>query len=200
MSNSDGSLSPENNDSPGKRRHRWHGPSIQSMCLNPMTSENYLIWRSQFEGVLRMHHLMPFVKRTLPIPSKKLRDGSDNPNYEDCMYKDDVILGWIKSIFSAPVQRNVHARSTALEAWTILEREWSPTNPTHIQTLRNEMKALKKTTDFSMKEYLLKYKGLKYFLQDVGYKSLDDDMIIEMVLDGLTPNYRMFRSTLHGKN
>lgn len=40
-----------NNFKPPKE-HRRHGPSIQSMCPNPITSENYLIWRSQFEGAL----------------------------------------------------------------------------------------------------------------------------------------------------
>lgn len=50
-----------------------------------------------------------------------------------------------------------------------------------------------------MKEYILKFKGLRYSLQVANYKSIDDDMVIEMVLDGLTPYYRMFRSILHCK-
>lgn len=40
---------------------------------------------------------------------------------------------------------------------------------------------------------------MRYSLQVVSYKSLDEDMVIEMVLDGLTPKYIMFRFTLHGK-
>lgn len=48
------------------------------------------------------------------------------------------------------------------------------------------MKTLKKTSNISMKEYLLKFKWLRYSLQVVGYKSLDDEMKIKMVLDGLT--------------
>lgn len=42
-----------------------------------------------------------------------------------------------------------------------------------------------------MKEYLLKFKGLRYSLKATGYKSLDDDMIIVIVLDRLIPDYKM---------
>lgn len=115
------------------------------------------------------------------------------------MYKDDLILGWIKVNVSAPIQPHVISYSTTLEAWTMLEREWSPTDPTHKQTLRNEMKALKKTSDIFMKEYILKFKGLRYSLEAIGYRCLTNEMIIEMVLDGLTPECRMFMSTLHDK-
>lgn len=44
-----------------------------------------------------------------------------------------------------------------------------------------------------MKDHLIKCEEIWYSLEDVGYKG-----ITELVLDRLTPDYRILKSTLHG--
>lgn len=66
--------------------------SISALCSTPLAKGNYLVWENQFEGTLKIHNLMQFVSGTLPTPAIRLPDKSSNPDYEDYMKSDGIML------------------------------------------------------------------------------------------------------------
>lgn len=61
-----------------------------------------------------------------------------------------------------------------VEVWHMLETDISLIVKNSIQSLQDEMISLKKTSNLTMKEYILKFKALKYSLEVVEYGLQDD--------------------------
>lgn len=71
--------------------------NLNVLFANPMTRESYLSWTNQMEDVLCDHKFLPFVKGTIVVPPKMLKDGHRNPNYEENVEIDEMVLSWIKA-------------------------------------------------------------------------------------------------------
>lgn len=65
---------------------------ISSLCPASLTQGNYVVWKNQFEGALKIHGLMDFISGTLHTPTVKLLDGSMNTAYELHMKNDSIVL------------------------------------------------------------------------------------------------------------
>lgn len=139
---------------------------------------------------------MQFILGTLPNHAIRLPNGDSNLDYEDYMKKDGIVLSWIKATVSKEIQPLLIPCTTVFEAWKVLEEDISPIDENSIQTLRNEMNSLKKTSDLTMKEYFLKFKALRNSLAAAGY-NMTDDRVQEYVLRGLGPEFRFFRTLLN---
>lgn len=73
----------------------------------------------------------------------------------------------------------------------MLEVDISPINKNHVRTLRDQISSLKKTSNLSMKDYLLKYKGL---MHRICYEWWSGYGVYKK---GLGPEFRMFRTSLN---
>jgi len=129
------------------------------------------------------------------IPEVHLANGEVNLDYLKHKKNDGIVLSWIKATVSQEIQPLLILCTTAYEAWHTLEVDVSPIDKNQIQRLRDEMSSLKKTSDLPMKEYILKFKGLKHSLAAAGYK-MGDDRVIEYVLRGLGFEFRFFRTSI----
>ncbi|CAL2279422.1 unnamed protein product [Prunus armeniaca] len=113
--------------------------NISHIFNTPMDRNNFLSWRSQFLDVLEIHDLEDVVKNE-NRPAKRLEDGSINPTYA----KDKLVLSWIKATASPSIKTLLISCTSAYEAWTLLEKRLSPLSKTHLRTLRDQIRSLKK--------------------------------------------------------
>lgn len=78
-------------------KHGHGAYNIFTMVLDKLERNNYLCWRNQFECTLREKKFMKFVNGTKSAPTPRLDDDTSNPEYEEWIANDDMVLGWIKA-------------------------------------------------------------------------------------------------------
>lgn len=66
--------------------------TINSLCPNPLTVGNYLIWKHQFEGTLRVHKLLSYISRQLITYAPLLEDGQPNLEHDNNITNDAIVL------------------------------------------------------------------------------------------------------------
>ncbi|XP_070679349.1 uncharacterized protein [Malus domestica] len=165
--------------------------NISHTINTPMDRNNYLSWRSQFSDIPEIHGLEDVVT-TNTKPPKKLADGYLNPNYS----RDKLVLSWIKSTCSPSIRSILLPCTYAFDAWSLLEKRLSPVSKTHLRTLREQLRTLKKDSEKSMSDYLLHAKSLADSLTAAG-SVISDEELIESILDGLGPEYKEFTTAVH---
>lgn len=90
------------------------------------------------ENLFQIHHAMNIVDIDTVPPKKKNADGSDNP-----------------SMF--PLVMN---HKTAHDCWSLLETHLSRCKTSHSQSIRDELRVLKKSDTESMADYMIKIRAL----------------------------------------
>ncbi|XP_050120308.1 uncharacterized protein LOC126597552 [Malus sylvestris] len=165
--------------------------NISHTINTPMDRNNYLSWRSQFQDILEIHGMEDVVTINSK-PPKKLDDGSVNPHYS----RDKLVLSWIKATCISSIQTILIPCTYAYNAWTFLEKRLSPLSKTHILTLRDQLRTLKKDSEKPMSDYLMHAKSLADSLNTAG-SSISEDDLIECLLDGLGPEYKEFTTAVH---
>ena len=86
--------------------------------------------------------------------------------------------------------------TSAHDAWTLSEKRLSPLSKTHLRTLRDQLRTLKKDSEKPMSEYLLHAKSIADSLNVAG-SAITEDELIECLLDGLGPEYKEFTTAIH---
>lgn len=164
--------------------------NISQLFTTPMDRNNYLSWKSQFEDVLEIHGLDEVVKDEAQ-PEKKLTDGSMNPAYS----RNKLVLSWIQATSSSSIKTLLIPCATAYEAWTLLEKRLTPFSKTHVCTLRDQIRTLKKDPEQSVADYLLHARSLSDSLIGAG-TAMSDGELIDYILDGLGHEYKQFTTSL----
>ncbi|KAM2216240.1 hypothetical protein TB1_022326 [Malus domestica] len=156
-----------------------------------MDRNNYLSWRSQFQDILEIHGMEDVVTINSK-PLKKHNDGFVNPHYS----RDKLIFSWIKATYISSIRTILIPCTYAYDVWTLLENRLSPLFKTHIRTLRDQLRTLKKDSEKPMSDYLVHAKSLADSLNTAG-SSISEDDLIECLLDGIGPEYKEFTTVVH---
>jgi lipoate-protein ligase A len=88
------------------------------------------------------------------------------------------------------------ARSTACEAWALLDKWLSPLSKVHLRTLHDQIRTLKKDLEKSVGDFLLHAKSLVDSLTAAG-SPISDTELIEFIIDGLGHEYKEFITSLY---
>ncbi|OVA03257.1 hypothetical protein BVC80_8621g8 [Macleaya cordata] len=161
-----------------------HVNNFVSVKLDP---SNYLLWRTQFQPLLRCYRLQGFVDGTNPCPPRLLDDGKLNPAYELWIEQDSIILGWIFSTLSDPVLAQLVDIESSRDAWEAITNLFASKTEARQMQLQKELQNLRKG-DSSMQDYLLRAKGLSDQLAACGNR-LSISNLKQLILQGLESSY-----------
>ncbi|CAA7049703.1 unnamed protein product [Microthlaspi erraticum] len=100
---------------------------VTSSVTIKLNDSNYLLWKTQFESLLRSQKLLGFVTgQTPPPPATVLITVNNeqvhqpNPVFEAWQCTDQLILSWLFGILTEEVLGYVHVLSTSHEVWMAL--------------------------------------------------------------------------------
>ncbi|KAJ4969558.1 hypothetical protein NE237_016259 [Protea cynaroides] len=101
--------------------------NITSLIPIKLSSNNYLLWQSLFEPILRGHKLMQLLDGTIPalVPVT-------SPWYE----KDQLLLSWINATLSESILPYIVGISSAKKAWDLLQQRYASVTPTYVISLK----------------------------------------------------------------
>jgi gag-polypeptide of LTR copia-type len=122
-----------------------------------LSSDNYLLWKSQIIPVLRGHGLISFITGTIvPTPeSITVTDGASTLNSEfDKWHKQDqLILAWLFNSLSPQILAQVLNCETSSQLWQRLQQIYNSQSLAKILELKLKLQTIKKGGD-SCAQYL----------------------------------------------
>ncbi|KAF6171589.1 hypothetical protein GIB67_018113 [Kingdonia uniflora] len=116
--------------------------SITHLLNVKLERSNYLVWRSQFLPILRVHDLEGFIDGSLSCPPEMFSPSSQgkegdvlkaNPEYTTWMKRDQLLLSWIISSLSENVLAHAVSLSTSHVVWTTLAKTFAPSSSIRVQ-------------------------------------------------------------------
>ncbi|KAL1199306.1 Retrovirus-related Pol polyprotein from transposon RE2 [Cardamine amara subsp. amara] len=100
---------------------------IASIVTIKLSDRNYLLWKTQFESLLRHQKLLGFLTGQVPAPAENIIQTINNvattvpnPNYEAWMCTDTLIKSWICGTLTEEVLGYVHFLTTSQDVWLSL--------------------------------------------------------------------------------
>lgn len=167
---------------------------VASSVTIKLSDTNYLLWKTQFESLLRSQKLLGFVNGQIPAPEatrvttvNNVAVTSPNPTYEAWICTDELIKSWLFGTLSEEVLGLVHALSTSQEVWQSLASSFNRSSVTR------ECELLRRLNLMSMKgktfsTYCREFRAVCDNLSSIG-KHVDESMKIVLFLNGLSRDY-----------
>lgn len=107
------------------------------------------------ENVFKINHVSKIVSKNQVVPPMEV-EGELNPLYEEWLKKIWIVLGWIQAAIGPPMYSLVMNHKMAADCWLMLETHLSPRKVIQSQSIRDQLKALKKSDDESMSNFIIK--------------------------------------------
>ena len=118
-----------------------------SLISIKLTSNNYLIWKSQVLPLVRSLGLEHHVIIDASFPSTvNTNDGKKVPNPEFLQWKnnDGLLMTWLMGMMSEEVLSMVTGGLTAREVWLAIEKQMLPTTKEQESWLKDSFYSLKR--------------------------------------------------------
>ena len=100
---------------------------VSSYVTLKLNDNNYLLWKTQFESLLRSQKLLGFVTGQVPPPAATVPATVNNgvvdipnPTFEAWTSTDQLIKSWIFGTLTEEVLGYVHGLSTSQDVWLSL--------------------------------------------------------------------------------
>ncbi|CAN0881833.1 Retrovirus-related Pol polyprotein from transposon RE1 [Linum grandiflorum] len=172
-----------------------------SLSANPhisvkLTATNFLLWKTQFQPLLRLYELHGHVDGTDPAPAATI-NGQPNKAYAAWYVRDQLVLTRITLSLSESVMPTVINKPTAKAAWDALTRVYGSGSAVQIRQLRSSLHHISCGSD-SIHDYLQRAKAL-YDQLAALVSAVDEDDLVSAVLAGLDETYRPFARNLESK-
>ncbi|KAI0493150.1 hypothetical protein KFK09_027426 [Dendrobium nobile] len=172
--------------------------NIKIIANNPLSSDNYTIWRSQVLKLLTANGFLPYIQTSTPIPDRlKIQpDGTTatNPKYSEWVLIDQNLAADICSTVSPAILPYVINLTTTATIWSTLERRLQSSNRSRVIQLKNELHNLQMKND-TMSQYLTTVKSIVDNIAAAG-SVLDQEDIILYTLNGLPASYNAFKTLI----
>lgn len=178
--------------------------NIGSLISIQLENHNYLLWKSQFLPMLKVHGLVSFVDGTVLWPPELLLDQNGNPTkdinpqYSSWIQQDQNVLCWINVTLSEGVLAHVVGLKTAREVWEALERRFASMSRSHVIQLKTQLQNIKKG-NLTIDDYMKKIKHISDSLAAVLSPVDKEDLIIH-TLNGLPSDYAAFRTSIRTRS
>ncbi|XP_019087274.1 PREDICTED: uncharacterized protein LOC104721004 [Camelina sativa] len=167
---------------------------VSSTVTIKITSNNYLLWKTQFESLLSCQKLIGFVNGTVTAPPRftSTRTGESitevpNPRFESWFCTDQLIRFWLFGTLSEEVLGYVHTLSTSRDVWMSLAENFNKSSISREFALRRNLWVLEKK-DMTFAAYSREFISICDALSSIG-KPIDDSMKIFQFLNGLGRDY-----------
>ncbi|XP_021815103.1 uncharacterized protein LOC110757711 [Prunus avium] len=174
-------------------------PSISHVISVRLERDNYPTWLAQIVPVLRSRRLLSYVDGSCPSPSPTIPDPKakesessppsliSNPDYEDWVQKDQLVLSLINGSLHHKVLAIVATKTTARDTWVALETRFASPNQNRLLQLRSD---LLRTTrgDSSITDFLDRIHSITDNLALAGAPVHDSDLLA-VVMNNVGPLY-----------
>ncbi|CAN1768644.1 Retrovirus-related Pol polyprotein from transposon RE2 [Linum perenne] len=171
-------------------------PNPSATFTVKLTSNNYLLWKLQFEPFLAGYDLLGHIDGSDEKPPILTEAGARNPQYTDWYRRDQIILGWIISSVSEGALQTLVGISSAAAAWTALAAAYGQGSHSQAQSYKSQLCDIKQLSD-SAAVYLQRAKSLADRLAALNEPVSEADLI-HYILRGLATPYKAFtRSVRH---
>ncbi|KAI0501744.1 hypothetical protein KFK09_016689 [Dendrobium nobile] len=163
---------------------------IKILVTNPLTSENYPLWRSQVEKIFCANGFMGFLDGSIksPDPSSPTHQTNRESHYQMWSLLDQNIASALLSVISVSILPYVLSLKHCAEIWSTLSHRLQASTRSRTVQLKNEVYHLTKGEQ-TMTQYLLTVKSKVDAIAATGC-SLDPEEIIFHTLNGLPAKYQ----------
>ena len=173
------------------------GYGAQSKHRLEFTGDNYELWEVKFMGHLRIKKLHTVVTDTEPSQDgegaetarRRWTDKNEEIFAELVQYLDDRSLSLIIR----------DAKDDGRKALKILRDHYMGTSKPRIIALYQELTSLRKSSEESMTDYVIRAETAAASLKTAG-KEIDDTLLVAMVLKGLPSDYKTFATVISQKD
>lgn len=180
--------------------------SIQSLIFNlsfvitiKFNGENFLLWKSQFQAILRAYQLQYMINASFDSPSPTVQDSqgsnSTNPNFLEWQTTDQQLFICLFVAVTERVLPHISHSTSFKEAWFLLECKYSSLSRSNVLQIKNHIQNVKKDNQ-AMSDFLQKIKELTDTLVAVGLPMEEEDKILH-ILNGLPPDFYAFTTAVH---
>ncbi|XP_010462983.1 PREDICTED: uncharacterized protein LOC104743624 [Camelina sativa] len=163
---------------------------VASSVTIKLSDSNYLLWKTQFESLLRCQRLLGFVDGFVAKPPAITVTNAveaPNPEYEARIYTDELIKSWIFGTLSEEVLGLVHALPTSQDVWLSLAGNFNKSSVALEFDLQRRLQLLNiKGKNFTT--YCREFGAVCDSLSSIG-KPVDENMKIFTFLNGLSREY-----------
>ncbi|KAI0501098.1 hypothetical protein KFK09_019316 [Dendrobium nobile] len=136
---------------------------ISTIVPEPLSNENYPIWKSQILKLLRANGFANFLDNAVQKPSRLLQytDGSSelNPAYTHWILVDQNLAAALCSTISSSILPYVLHLDRCADIWTTLEQRLQASNRSRVIQLKHELHNIL-MRNLSMTQYLTAVKTL----------------------------------------
>ena len=167
---------------------------VSSYVTLKLNDNNYLLWKTQFESLLRSQKLLGFVTGQVPPPAATVPATVNNgvvaipnPTFEAWTCTDQLIKSWIFGTLTEEVLGYVHGLSTSQDVWLSLADNFNKSSVAREFDLRRRLQLLNnRNKDFSV--YCREFRAICDQLSSIG-KPVEESMKIFTFLNGLGREY-----------
>ncbi|TXG48382.1 hypothetical protein EZV62_027676 [Acer yangbiense] len=168
------------------------GNPLGSYCSVKLNHENYLLWKNLVLPVIRGNRMEGYITGAKKCPPEfiitDLEQEADetleeNPEYEDWIVHDQILLGWLYNSMEPDVASEVIGSETSKDLWESINTLFGLKTKSNIAYYKREFQKLQKG-GMKMSDYLKAAKKLADNLALAGRPVPLEDLVSQ-VLDGL---------------
>lgn len=169
-----------------------NGNLLGSFCAVKLNHDNYLLWKNMVLPVIKGNRLEGYITGSKPCPPefiKPEKDESDegelveNPDFEDWMVRDQILLGWLYNSMEPDVASEVMGFETSKSLWDAVKDLFGVKTRSNIVYYKREFQKMQKG-ELKMSDYLKTMKKLADNLTLAGHLVPLEDLVSQ-VLAGL---------------
>lgn len=176
--------------------------NLSSFITVKLDSSNFLIWKNQFQNILRATYLIGYVDGSTSCPSPTIKDsaGKDLMNPEFLMWNtiDAHLLSVITATLSPSIYTSVVHLTHCSEIWSLLEKRFTSLSRSHIHQMKNRLNNLKKGSN-TMDEFLRQIQEIAEQLS-LASAPIDDEDLVLITLNGLPDEFDAFKTTIRARS
>ncbi|KAK9159788.1 hypothetical protein Syun_006129 [Stephania yunnanensis] len=174
------------------------GNSLSQGITIKLDHDNFLLWRSIVTSFIKGIKFEEYLLGTKARPQQFLdASGTINPDYEDWVSKDQMLISWLLNSLTLDIAQSVHGHVTSADTWKAIEALCGAHNRAKVQLSRTGLQTTRKGA-LSMSEYLTKMKRFSDSLSTAGSPVSNQDLI-SCTLAGLDGDYLSITTLLQDK-
>lgn len=157
--------------------------NFHSLVMIRLSSDNYLLWKTQVLNALRANGFIEYVKGTIATPPLQIRDASNNlitnPAFLTWTLIDNQLLSCLTATLSSSTLPLVLGLEHASHVWNSLEDRYNSLSRSNLHELKRTL--FNFTKNGTMVQYIDDIKVCAQKLSAVGYEIDDDDMVFHTI-------------------
>ncbi|KAL5715327.1 hypothetical protein ACHQM5_017160 [Ranunculus cassubicifolius] len=177
--------------------------NVSNFVTKKLAQSNYLMWKTQFLGLVESQEMLGFLDATIPVPKKGITVEDKethekhevlNPDYAAWKRSDRLLRGWMTGQLEDEPLSLVVGLDTASAVWSELEASYAQDSQEREFFLQQQLQSHRKGTS-SLSDYIKIFKGYCDDLAAIGKPVSDRDKVFAL-LRGLGRGYESFITTM----